>query len=272
MGPNPTPATNFMNNNPIGVFDSGVGGLSILSQIQQILPLETTIYVADSAYMPYGQKTDEQIMERADKIVSFFKDKNVKAVVVACNTATIAAIESLRKTFEFPIIGTVPVVKTIAKLTKTGNIAVFATSSSSNSDYMDDMIEKFAAEANVIKVGESHLENLIEEGNIDSPEIEKILRLELEPLLKASVDAIALGCTHYPFIKKRIEKIVGKDVVVCDSGGAVARRLKQVLETENLLSLQKGSDAYYTTGDSQKFATVASKLVGKTIEVQHIDL
>ncbi len=259
-----------MNNFPIGVFDSGVGGLSILSQIHHLLPQETTIYVADSAYMPYGEKSDEQIVERAVRIVSFFQEKKVKAVVVACNTATIAAIESLRSKFELPIIGTVPVIKTVAELTKTGKVAVFATPSASKSEYMSSLIEKFASDIRVLKIGESHLENLIETGNINSPEVEKILQQELEPLLNTGVDAIALGCTHYPFVKEKIEEIVGPNVVVCDSGGAVARRLKQILETEHLLSLQRGTDAYYTTGDSQKFEEVASKLMERKIKASCI--
>lgn len=261
-----------MNNNPIGVFDSGVGGLSILSEIHQLLPNETTIYVADQAFMPYGSKTKEELTERAEKIIRFFTNKGAKAVIIACNTATVAAIKQMRKEFDLPILGVVPVIKTVSEATKTGIVAVFATPATSKSEYLEELIKEFAKDKTVLAIGETHLEDLIEEGETDSEEVMGILNKELKPLLKKNVDAIALGCTHYPFIKNQIQTIVGKNVLVADSGGAVARRLKQVLENEGLLSAQKQKDTYFTTGDKVKFETVAKKLLDDTIEAEHIDL
>lgn len=281
MGSIPIPATQLnqlfsficcMNNNPIGIFDSGVGGLSIAEQVKKEFPHENIIYVADQAYMPYGAKTPNEIQERAWKIVSFMIENRVKAVIVACNTATIMAIDALRRDFELPIIGTVPVVKTIAENTKTNNIAIFATPLTSKSTYLQELIEKFAKGKTVFMIGESHLEDLIENGETDSSEIQRILEEQLTPLIAENVDVIALGCTHYPFIKSAIESVVGKKIGVFDSGGAIARRLRVVLEHENLLSEEKRKDLYYTTGDSQKFMGVASKLMKREIEAEHVDL
>lgn len=252
-------------NNPIGVFDSGVGGLSILSEIQKLLPNETTIFVADQAYVPYGEKSKEQLLDRVRKIIQFFKEKKVKAVVAACNTATVYTINEIRDEFKLPIIGTVPVVKTIANITKSKKTAVFSTPATAKSQYMKDLIKKFANGVEVACIGGSNLEELVEEGKIDDAKTISVLKRHLIPLVKEGVDAIALGCTHYPFLKDEVEKIVGPKVKVVDSGGAVARRLRQVLTLEKILSDKKSVDTYFTTGDAKKFQTVASKLLKKDI-------
>lgn len=261
-----------MNNQPIGVFDSGVGGLSILLEMQKMLPHETAIFVADQAYVPYGGKTKPELVDRVTKIMQFFKEKEVKAVVAACNTATVYTIDEIRKQFNFPIIGTVPVVKTIANLTKTGKVAVFSTPATAKSPYLDTLIQKFAPDIEVLKIGGSNLEPLVEEGNLHSPEIDNVLRKVLEPLLSDGVDAMALGCTHYPFLRDQIEAIVGPKVQIVDSGGAVARRVKYVLENERLMSGEKSADLYFTTGDKEKFERVASELMERGINASHIDL
>jgi glutamate racemase len=262
-----------MKNNPIGIFDSGVGGLSVLLEIQKLLPNETSIFVADQAYVPYGGKTREQLIDRVSKIITFFKEKNVKTVVVACNTATVYTVDEMRQRFDFPIIGTVPVIKTIANITKTGKTAVFSTPATAKSPYLSGLIKKFANGVSVEKIGGSNLEELVEEGSLNSPEIKKILKHYLLPLVRNNVDAIALGCTHYPFLKDTIQEIVGKDVAVVDSGGAVARRLEYVLEHERLLSTRKETDLYYTTGDTQKFQRVAEELMKKKIgKVEYLNI
>lgn len=262
-----------MHNQPIGIFDSGVGGLSVLLEIQKLLPLETSLFVADQAYVPYGGKAKGELLNRVDKILTFFKKKNVKAVIAGCNTATVYTIDEMRGKFSFPIIGTVPVVKTIANITKTGKTAVFSTPATAKSPYLDTLIQKFAPNILVEKIGGSNLEELIEKGDLESPEIEKKLKMHLLPLLNDGVDAIALGCTHYPFLRKKIEEIVGSNIAIVDSGGAVARRLKQVLENEGLLSLKKGKNWYYTTGKMEHFQKVAQKLLGRHLEnVEYLNL
>lgn len=254
-----------MNKNSIGVFDSGVGGLSVLQEIKKLLPSETTIFVADQAYVPYGRKSKEQLLIRVRKIMQFFRDKEVKAVVAACNTATVYTIDEMRSEFKFPIIGTVPVVKTITNLTRTGKTAVFSTPATAKSQYLKVLIKRFAKGVDVECIGGSNLEELVEEGKIDDPKTLEVLKKHLVPLVEKGVDAIALGCTHYPFLRQEIERVVGPKVKVVDSGGAVARRLKEILVNEDLLSDKKGIDTYFTTGDEAKFQKVASKLLGKEI-------
>lgn len=255
-----------MDNRPIGIFDSGVGGLSVLLEVQKILPSETFLFVADQAYVPYGKKTEKELLDRVDKIMSFFERKNVKAVVAACNTATVYTIDEMRNRFSFPIIGTVPVIKTLAKISKNKKTAVFSTPATAKSPYLTELIGKFADGIEVIKVGGSNLEDLVEEGKIDSLEVKNVLNRELPPLVKKGVDAIALGCTHYPFLRAQIQKVVGDKVTLVDSGGAVARRLRQILENNKALSLQKSEDEYYTTGSRDRFKRVAQFLMATELD------
>lgn len=256
---------NQFDNRPIGIFDSGVGGLSVLSEIKKSLPNENFIFFADQGNVPYGGKTKEELEALTDRILTFLVSKNVKAVVIACNTATVYAIDFLREKYKMPIIGTVPVIKTIAQISKTGKTAVFSTPATAKSDYLASLIDKFASGVTVFKVGGTGLEELVEEGRLDDPQTDKILHESLEPLLKEDVDAIALGCTHYPFLRSRIEKIVGPKVSIVDSGGAVARRLKFILEHNGILGDVRSEDFYYTTGDEGKFKKVAELLLGERL-------
>lgn len=261
-----------MSNQPIGIFDSGVGGLSILQEIKVLLPQESLIYLADQLFLPYGSKTKDELVKRVDGIMSLFKAEGVKAVVVACNTATIYTIDEMRSKYTFPIIGTVPVVKVIARITKTGKTAVLSTPGTAKSEYLDKLIEQYAPNTTVTRVGGSNLEELVEGWDLEASEIESVLKSTLTPLIEAGVDAIALGCTHYPFLKDKMQEIVGDNVAIVDSGGAVARRLKEVLTNENLLSAEKRDDLYYTTGEAARFSSIASGLLGEKIEAKHLDL
>lgn len=262
-----------MNSRPIGVFDSGVGGLSILLELQKILPNESYIYIADQAYAPYGGKTPEELIDRVSKILDFFVSRGVKAVVMACNTATVYTIDEMRRRYPLPIIGTVPVVKTLATVSKTRTGAVFCTPATARSAYLADLIAKFAPHMNVLTVGGTGLEESVEEGILDTPEINEILKRELPPLVAQGVDAIALGCTHYPFLRKQIETIVGPHVSILDSGGAVARRTKEVLTHNGALANKKVNDTYYTTGDAEYFQRVAELLLHVQLAMsEHIEL
>lgn len=254
-----------MDNRPIGIFDSGVGGLSVLLEAQKLLPKEAFVYLADQAYVPYGGKSKEELVSRVTKIIGFFEECNVKAVVAACNTATVYTIDEMRKKFDIPIIGTVPVVKTLADITKTKKTAVFSTPATAKSEYLSDLIEKFADGVMVYKIGGTGLEELVEEGKLEDPKTNKILQESLVPLLKKNVDAIALGCTHYPFLRKKIQEIAGLKVSVVDSGGAVARRLKFVLKQNNIFGSIRSEDFYFTTGEAEKFKKVAEKLLNYKI-------
>lgn len=250
-----------MNNQPIGVFDSGIGGLSVLLEIKKILPNESFIFVADQAYVPYGKKTKVELLDRVTKIINFFETQNVKAVVAACNTATVYTIEEMREKFSLPIIGTVPVVKTLSLISKTRTAAVFSTPATAKSEYLTELITKFAPDMKIVKVGGSNLEELVEDGAVDSEQVTDVLQSVLPPLVEQGVDAIALGCTHYPFLRSEIQEIVGDGVQIVDSGGAVARRLAQVLTNNGILADQHSTDKYYTTGDIDRFKRVAEKLM-----------
>jgi glutamate racemase len=252
-----------MDNRPIGIFDSGVGGLSVLSEVKKLLPKENFIFVADQKNVPYGGKSRKQLQSYTDKILTFLVEQDVKLVIVACNTATVYAIDFLREKYKIPIIGTVPVIKTIANITKTKNTAVFSTPATANSPYLRNLISKFASDVTVYVVGGTGLEELIEAGDLQNKKIDKVLHDSLEPLLEKSVDAIALGCTHYPFLRNQIENIVGEKVKVVDSGGAVARRTKFILEHNKILGDKKEEDFFYTTGDKNTFNKAIKSLLKK---------
>lgn len=262
----------FNNRRPIGFFDSGVGGLSILLEARKLLPDETFIFLADQKNVPYGGKTKEQLVDFLTHAMKFFMSQNVKAVVFACNTATVYTIDEMREKFDIPIIGTVPVIKTIAQITKTKKTAVFSTPATAKSEYLKNLIKKFADGVEVARIGGSNLEELVEEGKIDDYETIHVLKKHLVPLVENGVDAIALGCTHYPFLKNAIRKIVGDRVEVVDSGGAVARRLRQVLENEKMLADKKSVDMYFTTGNRNKFEKIASKLLNVKIRAHNVKI
>lgn len=258
---------------PIGIFDSGVGGLTILSEVKKLLPYESFIYVADQKYIPYGSKSPLVVKERARKITEFLVSKQVKLIIVACNTATVTSISSLRKQFDIPLIGVAPVIKTASQKTKTKKVAVFATPATVRSVYLQELIKKYGNGSIVCKDGATGLENLIDKGVVSGERIEEILQRHLLPLKKGGVDVIALGCTHYPFLKKRMQEILGQDILILDSGGAVARQTKRVLEANNALSpAKKGEDWYYTSGDKKTFQEVVKKLLKKNVYAKSIDL
>ncbi len=234
-----------MDDRSIGIFDSGIGGLTVLQEIIALLPSESTIYVADQAHFPYGEKTSKEIQKRTEKICRFLMKKNVKLIVVACNTATVAAVDFLRKRFPLPFVGLEPAIKPAAKMTKTNIIGVLVTRRTAKSRRQRKLIESFAQGKKVVTVDGSELTPLIEADQEARLVIEKLLL----PLKKLGVDVLVLGSTHYPFLKKQIQAIMGPAVKVIDSGQAVAKQVKRVLEQNNLLSNQeRGKRAFFTAG------------------------
>ena len=253
-----------MNNQPIGILDSGVGGLSIWKEIVKNLPHESTIYLADSINCPYGDRTEDEIYILAKRLVKFLLDKKVKLIVLACNTITVFCIDKLRIDFpNIPIVGTVPAVKTAAELTKSKKIGILSTEPTARSEYQKDLINKFAKGCFVINKGESKLVPYIEKGDTKSEKIKKILRDSLKEFLAKDVDVIALGCSHFPFLKDEIGEIMGDRVKILDSGEAIARQVKRVLINNNHLSLSNNpSHIFYTTGNAKEFSKVSKKLLG----------
>ena len=235
--------------NAIGLFDSGIGGTSIWKAINQLLPYENTIYLADSKNAPYGIRTQDEIVALCYKNVNFLLEQSCKIIVVACNTATTNAIKELRAKYTIPIIGIEPAIKTAAHSTKTHTIGILATKGTLNSELFNRQVESFI-NVNVIEQVGYGLVELIENGQIESPEVRQLLTSYLTPMINADIDYLVLGCSHYPYLIPAIEKILPKKIKIIDSGEAVAKQTKAILENNNLLnnSDNKSTQIFYTNG------------------------
>ena len=255
-------------NFPIGVFDSGVGGLSVLREIHQLMPHENLLYVADSAHAPYGDKPKEFILERSTAIFEFFLHHKVKAIVVACNTATAAAVKELRAIYPLPMVAMEPAVKPAAEQTVTGVIGVLATSRTIHSNNFKILFSRFADQAKIIPQACPGLVEQVEKGDLDGDETKALVEQYVQPLLAQQVDVLVLGCTHYPFLKSMIQKTSGAKVNVIDSGAAIARRLQSLLHHHGLLSnaLGTGSVQFFSSAEIGAADRVMSKLWGRRIE------
>jgi glutamate racemase len=241
-----------MHKNPIGVFDSGVGGLSVLRAIRELLPHEDVIYVADQAFAPYGKRTKSEIIQRADAISKWLLSQNCKLIVVACNTATTNAISHLRQTYDVPFVGIEPAIKPAALGSKTGVVGVLATEGTLSSELFQSTTQDHAKEIEVITQVGHGLVELVEEGNAESTHAETQLRRDLAPMLNHPIDHLVLGCTHYPFLRKTLKKILPKNVTIVDCGEAVAKQTKRLLEKHELQNEGDGKTAYFTTATPNK--------------------
>lgn len=255
---------------PIGVFDSGVGGLSVLRDIRAALPFEQLIYVADSGHVPYGSKTPEYIRDRSATLTRFLLEHGAKAIVIACNTATAAAAASLRAAFAVPIVGMEPAVKPAVAATKNGVIGVLATVGTLRSARYAALLDRFGDGIEVVTQPCPGLADQIEAGDLDGPITRAMIERYTAPLVTRHVDAIVLGCTHYPFVRPLIADIVGPDVALIDTGAAVARRLRHVLAERNLLNADAAPQAatFWTSGDVNVATRVMSILWNDAVAVQ----
>lgn len=250
---------------PVGVFDSGVGGLSIVREIRRVLPGEQLIYVSDARYLPYGNKPETVIRERAFAICHFFVGLGAKAIVVACNTATAAAARELRAGFRVPIVGIEPAVKPAASATRTGIVGILATASTLQSRKYGELLERYGHFARVISQPCCGLVERVEAGDLDGPETMALLRSYIAPLLEAGADTLVLGCTHYPFLVDAIRSVVGAGVRIVDPSEAVARRLADVLGER---ATGAGGLRCFSTGDPAIQAALMSRLLGEAVEVE----
>ncbi len=252
---------------PIGVFDSGVGGISVLKHIHTLLPNEDLIYVADSKFAPYGNKTPEFIQERAIWIADFLNSKGAKALVVACNTATAAAVDLLRQKYDLPIIGMEPAVKPAAAATKTGVVGVLATSGTLKSAQFAALLEHYGQQVEVVTQACHGLVECVERGELDSTAAQDLLASYVEPLIAAGADTIVLGCTHYPFVRPLIENLAGDGVVLIDTGAAVAKELKRRLEDTRLLNgeAQIGQVGFWSNSTHDDAEDIVMRLWGKRV-------
>jgi len=221
-------------NCPIGVFDSGIGGLSVLKEIHQLLPHEKLIYVGDSAHAPYGDRTAKYVRERSQAIADFLLDQGVKAIVVACNTATAEAATQLRKTMDVPVIGLEPAIKPAAQLSKSGIIGVLATQRTIDSERLLGLTERYAKNKKVLAQACPGLVEQVEAYKLDHLDTQKMLNQYISPLLEQGADSLILGCTHYPFLLPAIREITGNDIQILETGRPVAEQLKRVLNQNNL--------------------------------------
>jgi len=254
---------------PVGIFDSGVGGLSVLREIRQLLPAESLLYVADSGYVPYGDKPPEQIRERSRAIARFLIERGAKALVLACNTATAAAINDLRGEFDLPIIGMEPAVKPAALATRNGVVGVLATTGTLQSAKFAALLDRFARSVKVITQPCPGLVECVERGELSGPAVEALLQRYTAPLLAAGCDTLILGCTHYPFLRPSLQRLLPPQVQIVDTGAAVARQLQVKLTENQLLSRQpSAATVFWSSGDAQQMRAVLPVLLGQNSPVK----
>ena len=251
---------------PIGVFDSGFGGLSILRETRTLLPAEDILYFADTAHCPYGSRSREEIQRLSLGIASFLTGRGAKLIVVACNTASVAAVRLLRLSFPVPFVRVVPAVKPAAEKTRTGRVAVLATPAMFQGEMFEDLVRDFAANVEVVRQVCPGLVELVEAGKTEGPEVETLLREYLRPAQEAGVDTVVLGCTHYPFLRPVVESIVGPGVQVIDTGAAVARQVSRVLDEHGLRRHTRGSGRctfYTSSSDLKRLRPIFARLSGE---------
>ncbi len=259
---------------PIGIFDSGVGGLTVLSAVRKLMPYEEIIYFADALHLPYGDKPMEQILRFSKGITEFLRMQECKLIVIACNTASAAALKPLRELYpDFPFVGMEPAVKPAAEQTKTGAVGVLATSATFQGELYNSVVERFATEVEVIRQPCPGLVQQIEAGKLHTHDTEGMLRKWIEPMLVKNIDTLVLGCTHYPFVKELIQKIAGEKVRVIDPAPAVAKQTQRVLEQKDLLieGTKSADVTYYTSGSAEEFNKVLGMLEmkpGAVLEVK----
>lgn len=256
----------------VGLFDSGVGGLSVWREVVRCLPHEATVYVADSVHCPYGPRSPQEIRGFAQGITRFLIERGAKLVVVACNTASASALEALRAEFDVPIVGMEPAVKPAAQQTRTGHVGVLATAGTINGDLFLRTSQRYAAGVTVhVQAGEGLVER-VEAGQADTPETEALLHTYLQPMLDAGVDQIALGCTHYPLLLPVIRRIVPEGVAIIDPAAAVARQVERVLMLENLAAGETcvAGHRFFTSGEPEVLAALVGALAGREMRVEQV--
>lgn len=257
----------------IGIFDSGVGGLSIACEVHRRLPGESLLYLADTAYCPYGDRPEEEVRARSLAAGEWLHAAGAKLLVVACNTASGAALELLRERLPIPVIGLEPAVKPAARMTRTGRIGVMATTGTARSQRLRRLVERYAGDARVVVQPCPGLADRVESGVLEGPKLAAELAQHTAPLRAEGVDVVVLGCTHYPFVRDAIARALGPGVALLDSGEAIARRVEQVLrDLPPTPAVGRPEILLRTTGDTDAVAPVARRLWPLIQDVAHVDL
>ena len=248
---------------PIGMFDSGVGGLSVLREVRAALPGESVVYLADQRFAPYGERSLDEVKERAVQIAGQLLEAGVKTVVVACNSASAAALYSLREQYpETPFIGLEPAVKPAALSSESGVIGVLATKATFQGELFASVVDRHAGDVEVLTCVGNGLVDMVERGD-DSSAVGELLDRYLTPLVEQGMDTLVLGCTHYTFLVDEIRDVVGPDITVVDPAPAVARQVARVVDGTAAKSGPRGAVTYATTGDPQRFESMIGRLLGE---------
>ena len=254
---------------PIGVFDSGIGGLTILRELERALPDERFIYFGDDANCPYGPRPEAEVRELALATAHWLVARQVKAIVVACNTASVTARTVLRAAFpDIPFVVVVPAVKPAAALSRSGKVILAATARAINDRFTHELIDAHAAHVEVIPVACPGLVELVEHGELDGPAPRQVIATYMAPALRAGADVVVLGCTHFPALRGAVEAVVGPDVAVIDSGAAVARQTRQILAERGWLAppaARRRGTSFFTSGPPERFAAVARRVLRRRI-------
>jgi glutamate racemase len=262
-----------MSARPLGIFDSGVGGLSVAVEVGRALPAEDLVYVADAAHCPYGDRPAAEVRARALAIGRHLEEAGAKLLIVACNTATGAALEELRAAVRVPAVGLEPAVKTAAARTRSGRIGVLATAGTLASERFARLLRDHARGVAVVAQACPGLVELIEEGELQGPRLRALLERLTAPLREAGVDAVVLGCTHYPFVRGELSAVLGPGVELIDSAPAIARRTQSLLDQAGLRAVGgAGSLRLLTTGDPAALAASARRLTGRPFTVERLAL
>ena len=256
----------------LGIADSGSGGLSVRQSIVSLLPRESTLYVGDHVNLPYSRKSTRFIRSRMRTLISYLISRRSKLIILACNTATVAGIDVYRREFpQVPIIGVVPVVKTASETSTARCFAVLSTRYTARSPYQRRLIRTFAAGCRIYNIGCTNLVSLVEQGILTGRRVRSTLRNVLQAGIAGGIDTIALGCTHYPFLRPEIRAIVGESVRILDSGGAVARHVSRILDKNNMRAKRaRATHEFITTGSDSDVTRVAGTLVGMSVEFRHV--
>ena len=272
----------------IGVFDSGVGGLTVLRAIRSQLPAHKLLYVADTQHMPYGERDTHYITERCIAVSQYLHQQDVSAIVVACNTASVVAIKTLREHFDVPIVGIEPAIKPAAKVTRSGVVGVLATSATLQSPGVQRLCELYGKNVEIILTPCPGLVERIEQGQLDDQGTRDMLVGFLNPMIEAGADTVVLGCTHYPFVRDAIQDIVGNTVTVVEPGAAVARQLCRRLDEFNIdidateiseagesetdvNGTDQSIETFYSTGQVGDVGSLISTLWGRSVAVRYLE-
>lgn len=260
-----------MNQGPVGIFDSGVGGLSVLREIHAALPAESVLYVADSANAPWGDKPPSFVRDRGLKISRFLLGHGVKAIVIGSNTGTAGSADALRASLDVPVVGIEPGIKPAVAATRSGVIGAIVPAAVGESDRLRSLVDRFGGGVRIVIQPVPGVVEHIEAADLDGPELRRMVEGYVEPMLKEGADAIVLGSTHYVFLKPLLREIAGDRVALIETGAAVARQLGHVLDERGLRADGgRGEERFWTSGDPATSTRVISRLLGRDVRVEKL--